>query len=53
MDTSAILRIVDDAEEEESVEDWEPKDETKLEPPADSGFASLASEGFKRMLNFK
>ena len=45
MDTTAILRIVDDEGEEESVEDWEPKEEIKLEPAADSGFLSLASEG--------
>jgi hypothetical protein len=49
MDESAILRIIDDEDEEaEELAKWDvSKDEVKLAmaPSADSGLGSLASEG--------
>jgi hypothetical protein len=49
MDESAILRIIDDEDEQEMSKGWDviSKDEPKLAMAPDSGLGSSASEGFE------
>jgi hypothetical protein len=47
MDESAILRIIDDEDEEKELAKWAgmSKDDVAMAPTTDSGLESLASEG--------